>query len=533
MQRTVKRPTSKGVFELTSNAVSKVLKEDLINEFEILDVEETLLANCYVTKQNIAHIVYYPGANIDGAEKDIPLHKILEVVKDSIKDEEDLKNLTIKKYITVSVYNKTGIGENHYVAITEINNQLTVVNPKQKHIARFSNPDMKYLKDNLPDLADKPLAADRQNMFDKTSSGYAVAAIHASAASNTINNFKESMQNIDIANLYIYNEVKTPKIDLARFISGRHIFGGIMIALGITLVLALILLTIVLTHGAAGIAIGGALTMAATYIGSGLALTGIAAHVMGAIMIGLGLGSAAMMIGSIMGSIAGWLFPRKPAKVTTLDDLDVSKESQTVIREGISLVIDDESLQKGNECYEQENYGQAIIHYQKAIKANSGQAKTWQYCGDAYYELGKYPQAISCYREAMKINPEYMLAYRHTGEAYYKQERYNEAVVFFGQAIKWDKKSFLNYKLCGDAYFKLGEYFFAIEHYNQAFALDPKNHELLAKLGMAEELLGREKAAAKYKACVKLKPDDKFANEKLIKLEADQEVDKKIMSCGK
>lgn len=499
MQRKLKRPGFREVFELSSREVRKVLVNDLQDAFEFRDNQQKIIANCFVTRQKIAHVVYFPAANLEAYDNDIALNELLDAVQE-ILEKEYFQELTIKKYLTIAVNNKTGIGQQHFVAITEINKQLTVVNPRKKHVARFSNPDISYLKENLPELADEALAADRQKMLDNMTSGYFVAAIHACAANDAINDFESAMQNMPVDNLYLYEETR-PKQELSvqGFFTGSHVLDGIMIALGIFLLLAAATLVIVLTYGTTAIAIGGALTFAAAYAGSSLGLAGMAAQVIGATIIGLGLGSVAVFLGAVLGAIAEVFTDKKsPVKTNMNDDLDDTHESQSVIRQGMKPLKDNVLFKKGNKAYEEKNYEQAIVHYQQVLEVSPHHAKTWQYCGDAYFAMKNYPKAIAYYREAMKIDPEYMLAYRYTAEAYFKLERYEEAIVFFERAIKLNGEYAQAYEMCGDAYLKLGEYYSAIHHYGKALELEPNNTELLIKRGKAREGLGKEEVEADY-----------------------------------
>ncbi|QQI61528.1 tetratricopeptide repeat protein [Salmonella enterica subsp. enterica serovar Senftenberg] len=52
------------------------------------------------------------------------------------------------------------------------------------------------------------------------------------------------------------------------------------------------------------------------------------------------------------------------------------------------------------------NFKDAINKYNKALKINQKDARTWKNLAQCYYEIGKNKKAFSCLDQALIINPE-------------------------------------------------------------------------------------------------------------------------------
>lgn len=72
----------------------------------------------------------------------------------------------------------------------------------------------------------------------------------------------------------------------------------------------------------------------------------------------------------------------------------------------------------GNNCYNAEDYKEAIEYYTKAIELNPNNEDYYTDRADCYKELGKWKEAISDYSEAIKIDSDWWGYYKGRAECY-------------------------------------------------------------------------------------------------------------------
>src|SRR5438132_479223 len=144
-----------------------------------------------------------------------------------------------------------------------------------------------------------------------------------------------------------------------------------------------------------------------------------------------------------------------------------------------ALAMDPESAmpQKklGDEFVRQGKLGEAIAHYQQAlrIKPNFADAETnW---GVALAAQGKVAEAIEHYQQALRIKPDYAEAHYNLGNELARQGKLVEAIEHYQQALRIQPENSGAHNNWGAALAQQGKLVEAIEHYQQALRIQPEN----------------------------------------------------------
>ena len=94
----------------------------------------------------------------------------------------------------------------------------------------------------------------------------------------------------------------------------------------------------------------------------------------------------------------------------------------------------DNAYNSGTEYLEQEQYNQAIVDFDEAIRLDPQYAKVYSNRGLAYINLGQYERAILDYDEAIRLDPQYGNAYYNRGIAYENLGQQEQADLDFAKA---------------------------------------------------------------------------------------------------
>ncbi|MEP0917746.1 tetratricopeptide repeat protein [Leptolyngbya sp. DQ-M1] len=94
-----------------------------------------------------------------------------------------------------------------------------------------------------------------------------------------------------------------------------------------------------------------------------------------------------------------------------------------------------DSLEKGCECCQREEYLEAIKHFDQAIGTDASCSKAWNFRGNALSALKRYAEALSNYDRATFLQPDYHQAWFNRGLLLMEMGAYGNAIESYDRAI--------------------------------------------------------------------------------------------------
>ena len=82
---------------------------------------------------------------------------------------------------------------------------------------------------------------------------------------------------------------------------------------------------------------------------------------------------------------------------------------------------------KGVQYQEREQYKEAAIEYEKALKIDRKYAEAWSNLGYTLRKRGKFERAVKAYKKAIKFDPNLAEAHEYLGEAYAEMGKFDLA----------------------------------------------------------------------------------------------------------
>jgi tetratricopeptide (TPR) repeat protein len=94
----------------------------------------------------------------------------------------------------------------------------------------------------------------------------------------------------------------------------------------------------------------------------------------------------------------------------------------------------------GTVLRDHQQYDEAVLEYQKAIKLNPKYAAAHVGLGIVLEDRHKQDEAVVEYQKAIKLDPKHAAAYYNLGKARYFQHKYDDAILEYQKAIKLNPK---------------------------------------------------------------------------------------------
>jgi tetratricopeptide (TPR) repeat protein len=124
-------------------------------------------------------------------------------------------------------------------------------------------------------------------------------------------------------------------------------------------------------------------------------------------------------------------------------------------------------------------------------------ANGWFEEGRAFYNQNNYDDAILAFDKALELDPQYIDAWKGKGSAYLHQQEYYEAILAFDKALELDPQLTLVWSNKGLAHFALGQLMYeeALQAYDKALELDPEDAYAWQGKGTVLICMGRDEEA--------------------------------------
>lgn len=187
----------------------------------------------------------------------------------------------------------------------------------------------------------------------------------------------------------------------------------------------------------------------------------------------------------------------------------------TACAEGDGKEDDEKSYnyQRGKECWENEDYKQAIDYFRKEVDENPENASAWSYLSTSYYEEEQLGESLNAINKAIKNIPKKKKAqlstvYNTRANIYEALGDTFAALDDYGTAIKLNPEDIDNYKRRGELYFGLNRIEESDEDYQKVVELAPGDK--MGHLGLGRNASWQKDydyAIEKFSYVMKLQPD--------------------------
>jgi ankyrin repeat protein/Tfp pilus assembly protein PilF len=154
-----------------------------------------------------------------------------------------------------------------------------------------------------------------------------------------------------------------------------------------------------------------------------------------------------------------------------------SLKEWTKARGAIVSAAAEESL--GQLDNEQEDFNNALQHFQKATRLDSNNYRAWYGLGTVLVSLGRHNQAIYASRKALALKPQFPEVLCTLGGCFLTQQRYPEAVDTFEKCLRMNPNYDRYHFMLGLAYVGAGQFEKAREQYQTLTSINPEAAEYL------------------------------------------------------
>ncbi len=177
----------------------------------------------------------------------------------------------------------------------------------------------------------------------------------------------------------------------------------------------------------------------------------------------------------------------------------------------------------GKKHFYHEQYDQAIIELQRAVKIDAHFKAAYLYLGRTHLKLGDLETAEKEAREALRVDSAYDFAsqllgeikrkYKEQGDVHQKRNAYSEALKSYKHAIRIDDRYKNAYNCLGIVYLKMKKYSKAIRAYQQAINIDENCHVVHTNLSIVYHNISQfTKAISSLKRAITIKSDYQVAH---------------------
>jgi tetratricopeptide (TPR) repeat protein len=165
--------------------------------------------------------------------------------------------------------------------------------------------------------------------------------------------------------------------------------------------------------------------------------------------------------------------------------------------------------QTGKSLIEKKQYQEAIVFFDRVIKANPLREDAWLQKGYCLWQLDLFDRAISCYEKAIEIDRDNEYAHLAIGLNLFSIEKYREAIFYLSRLVELNSQNIDAYYYLGLAHQRSQEFDLAAVAFDRALNLSPKQINILhAKGALLHELKDYKAAIQTYQKLVETAPDN-------------------------
>lgn len=170
--------------------------------------------------------------------------------------------------------------------------------------------------------------------------------------------------------------------------------------------------------------------------------------------------------------------------------LGVAQNIDTQVQDDSAIQEADDLMEKGALFEQQEQFDQAIVCYDGAIRLNPRLARAHFNLGNIFLDKGQAELALNAYANVLLYKPESAATHFNIGNAHLSRGETESAIVSYRRAVALKTDFFKAYVSLGSALDGSGKFAEAAEQFQLALAHHPNDADTLKKLGDSQAKLG-------------------------------------------
>ncbi|XP_010264197.1 PREDICTED: hsp70-Hsp90 organizing protein 3-like [Nelumbo nucifera] len=128
---------------------------------------------------------------------------------------------------------------------------------------------------------------------------------------------------------------------------------------------------------------------------------------------------------------------RNPDTLKKLNDAEKAKKDLEQ-QEYFDPKLADEEREKGNECFKEQKYPEAVKHYTEALKRNPNDPRVYSNRAACYTKLGALPEGLKDAEKCIELDPTFSKGYTRKGAIQFFMKEYDKALETYQEGLKHD-----------------------------------------------------------------------------------------------
>ncbi|KAL9993050.1 putative Heat shock chaperonin-binding, tetratricopeptide-like helical domain superfamily [Helianthus debilis subsp. tardiflorus] len=131
---------------------------------------------------------------------------------------------------------------------------------------------------------------------------------------------------------------------------------------------------------------------------------------------------------------------RNPDTLKKLNEAERAKK-ELEQQEYYDPELAEKEREKGNECFKEQKYPDAIKHYTEALRRNPKDAKAYSNRAACYTKLGAMPEGLKDAEKCIEIDPKFSKGYTRKGAIQFFMKEYDKALETYQEGLKHDPQN--------------------------------------------------------------------------------------------
>ncbi|KAK1430553.1 hypothetical protein QVD17_13373 [Tagetes erecta] len=131
---------------------------------------------------------------------------------------------------------------------------------------------------------------------------------------------------------------------------------------------------------------------------------------------------------------------RNPDTLKKLNDAERAKK-ELEQQEYYDPELAEKEREKGNECFKEQKYPDAIKHYTEALRRNPKDAKAYSNRAACYTKLGAMPEGLKDAEKCIEIDPKFSKGYTRKGAIQFFMKEFDKALETYQEGLKHDPQN--------------------------------------------------------------------------------------------